>query len=230
MVCFFLKCVSYRHWQPLGFECGAKLGKIKQTLKLVLQNISILWIKFELSVMSLAPRGQKTGSKSPSTTSGRFHRAAVHRFSCCLIRLSSVLLAASGGKPSVPLRWAQLVLCDGRQLSVAMSHARRDKSPCFGVLFSLYPQHWRHTSTSNTLFESTEKNLFSRFCIRVMNNLFLNYPKKDTSIIFLLSALWLYTATVAVNLLPFKQNYWKLESNKKTKGVIHNVKDNKAQN
>lgn len=135
-VCFFLKCVSYRHWQPLGFECGAKLGKIKQTLKLVLQNISILWIKFELSVMSLAPRGQKTGSKSPSTTSGRFHRAAVHRFSCCLIRLSSVLLAASGGKPSVPLRWAQLVLCDGRQLSVAMSHARRDKSPCFGVLFS----------------------------------------------------------------------------------------------
>lgn len=63
-----------------------------------------------------------------------------------------------------------------------------------------------------------------------MNNLFLNYPKKDTSIIFLLSALWLYTAAVAVNLLPFKQNYWKLESNKKTKGVIRNVKDNKAHN
>lgn len=117
-VCFFLKCVSYRHWQPLRFECGAKLDKIKATLKLVLQNMSILWIKFELSIMSLASRGQKTGSKSPSTTSGRFHRAAVHRFSCCLIRLSSVLLAASGGETlcsptmsSACIMWRQTIVC-----------------------------------------------------------------------------------------------------------------------
>lgn len=40
----------------------------------------------------------------------------------------SVLPAASGGKPSVPLRWSQLVLCDSRQLSVTLSHARADKS------------------------------------------------------------------------------------------------------
>lgn len=86
--------------------------------------------------MSSAPQGQKTGSKSPSSTGGRFRRAALHLFSCCLIRFSSVLVAASGGKPSVPLRWAQLVLCDSRQLSVTLSHARADKSLCFGELFS----------------------------------------------------------------------------------------------
>ena len=40
---------------------------------------------------------------------------------------SSVLAAASGGKPCVPLQWSQLVLCDGRQSTVTLSHARADK-------------------------------------------------------------------------------------------------------
>lgn len=49
--------------------------------------------------------------------------------------VSSVLVAASRGKPCVPVRWSQLVLCDGRQLCVTLrvlpGQIRARDSGCF---------------------------------------------------------------------------------------------------
>lgn len=68
----------------------------------------------------------EAGSRPPSSTRSRF--TARHLFSCRLITSSSVLLAASRGKPCVPSWWSQLVLRDSGQSSVTLSHAGADKS------------------------------------------------------------------------------------------------------
>lgn len=139
-----------------------------------------------------SPRLKNPESHHPTGSGGRSPGAAAHLFSCCLIRLHSVLLAASRGGGSL---FARLVLCDGRPLCVASSHAGADESlclECYSANANLHrslgvPQHERHSPALSHLFRSAEEESVLAPWYQTINNIFLNDLKK---VIFLPAASW----------------------------------------
>lgn len=89
--------------------------------------LNILWIKSEFSITSPAPRGHKQAANHQLPAAALFTELP-YIFSHAVWSLLLCSPGCLGGKPCVPQPWAQLVLCDSRQLSVTLSHARPDKS------------------------------------------------------------------------------------------------------